>query len=305
MNTQKNRGIHWTDGEGNERVISRDAWRADILPRVLAGHWHDADLLFLDVVIGTEDGFREEMLPFAARLLSLEGESERAIACNAFLQANTGKAKDALSALGSYLAAHPPSLRILYTLAQAQEISGDRDGLLRALSQGLLLDPNEPAFLDWWYQFHKETLNETQAEKALFEMAKVRGSWLAEIWLSRALLEDRKIAEVLSIYHRLLNTAGNESLALQEISGHLGETGYFQEALDLMYPLYEPDRHGPLTGLNLLQACVDAGAVELGRKLVERMLQQDWPHLRAVLAKFRDGFYRSPDDLLSARYISN
>jgi hypothetical protein len=35
------------------------------------------------------------------------------------------------------------------------------------------------------------------------------------------------------------------------------------------------------------------------------MLQQDWPHLRAVLAKFRDGFYRSPDDLLSARYISN
>jgi len=86
MNTQKNRGIHWTDGEGNERVISRDAWRADILPRVLAGHWHDADLLFLDVVIRTEDGFREEMLLSPPGLLSAgrrvrKGRSLQRLSC--------------------------------------------------------------------------------------------------------------------------------------------------------------------------------------------------------------------------------
>jgi len=80
MNTQKNRGIHWTDGEGNERVISRGPLGVPtFFRRVLAGHWHDADLLFLDVVIGTEDGFREEMLPFAARLLSLEGGAGQGI----------------------------------------------------------------------------------------------------------------------------------------------------------------------------------------------------------------------------------
>lgn len=305
MNSQINRGIHWTDGQGNETVISRDAWRTRVLPRALAGHWHEVDMLFLDVMIGVEDGFREEMLPFAERLLSLEGESERAVACMAYLHAHTSQVKEALLSLERFLAAHPPTLRILFTLAQAQELSGDRAGLRRTLNQGLLLDPNEPGFLDWWYQFHKETLNEKEADKALLEMAELRGSWLAEIWLSRALLEDRKLADVLPVYERILRTAGHESLALQEISGHLGETGHFQEALDLLYPLYDPDRHGPMPGLNLLKACADAGDAERGRDLVQKMLRQDWPQVRTVLIKFRDGFDQPPDERLAANHVNN
>jgi len=305
MTTQMNRGIKWTDSQGNEMIISRDIWRAEVLPRALADHWNKAELLFLDVMMGIEDGFREEMLPFAKRLLTLEGESERAVTCLAYIQINTGKVEDAKAALDRYLATHPPCIRILYTLAQAHKETGELDALRKTLRQALLLDPNEPSILDWWYTFHKDTSGEARAEKALREVAEERGSWLAEVWLSLTLLQDRKIDEAIAIYRRILGTAAHQGLALQEISGHLGQAGYYQEALDLVFPLYDPALHGPLTGLNLLKVCGDAGAIELGQKLIERMLQQDWPHIRATLLKSRDGFDRPLDDFLSARYISN
>src|SRR5436190_20267868 len=81
MKTYMDRAIRWADGTGNETIISKGVWRAEVLPRALTEHWYDPDLLFFDVMMGSDDGFVEELLPFVQRLLSLEGESERAVAC--------------------------------------------------------------------------------------------------------------------------------------------------------------------------------------------------------------------------------
>ena len=74
------------------------------------------------------------------------------------------------------------------------------------------------------------------------------------------------------------------------ISGDLGNYGHPQQTLDLVGPRYDADRHGALTGLNLIAACVQLGQIERGKQLceeVERLNRYDLlgylHHLRSQL----------------------
>ena len=62
------------------------------------------------------------------------------------------------------------------------------------------------------------------------------------------------------------------------ISGDLGNNGYLAQMLDLILPFYKPEKHGPMAGLNLIQASIQLGEKERGLKLcdsVERLQRYD------------------------------
>lgn len=58
----------------------------------------------------------------------------------------------------------------------------------------------------------------------------------------------------LAIYEELLAVAGERADVLVGISGDLGARGHVAQIIELVAPRYDAERHGPATGINLLQA---------------------------------------------------
>ena len=76
------------------------------------------------------------------------------------------------------------------------------------------------------------------------------------------------------------------------ISGDLGNNGYLAQMLDLILPLYEPEKHGPRAGLNLIHASIQLREKETGLKLcesVERLQRYDLKqYLEALRAEIKE-----------------
>ncbi len=71
---------------------------------------------------------------------------------------------------------------------------------------------------------------------------------------AREKLDQRDLPGALAIYEQVLATAGDRADVLVTISGDLGSTGNADSIAELIAPRYDAERHGPATGLNLLQA---------------------------------------------------
>jgi hypothetical protein len=159
--------------------------------------------------------------------------------------------------------------------------------LHRALWDSLLKNPNDVDTLHLWLKRQGAFEASPDSHRALKAVAAIPGAWLARIWTTRAMLAANRLDEAMALYRDVLASNPNEGLIVQEISGHLGEAGYYDEALHLLLPVYKPKIHGPTAGLNLLHACEDAGDIESGRALAHRMLAA-FPMLRPLLWGFID-----------------
>ena len=148
---------------------------------------------------------------------------------------------------------------------------------LDALWQALVADPNDLHRLTSWIQQHERLSGDPGARFALERAAGLPTSWLAKIWLTKPLLEAGQVDESMRLYQEALRLAPRKSLAVQEISGHLGEAGYFREAIDLLLPIYSPDDHGPWAGFNLFNACEDARDPGSAQEVLNRMKKAAWP----------------------------
>jgi hypothetical protein len=71
---------------------------------------------------------------------------------------------------------------------------------------------------------------------------------------ARERLEAKDLPGALAIYEELLETSGDRADVLVTISADLGVNGHVHEIIELVAPRYDAERHGPATGLNLLQA---------------------------------------------------
>jgi hypothetical protein len=67
-------------------------------------------------------------------------------------------------------------------------------------------------------------------------------------------LQARDLPGAMTIYEELLRTAGDRADVLVTISADLGMAGHIQQIVELIAPRYDAERHGPATGINLLQA---------------------------------------------------
>jgi len=71
---------------------------------------------------------------------------------------------------------------------------------------------------------------------------------------ARSRLEAADLAGAMAIYEEVLTDAGDRADVLVAISGDLGTHGHVAQIVELIAPRYDAERHGPATGLNILQA---------------------------------------------------
>jgi hypothetical protein len=80
------------------------------------------------------------------------------------------------------------------------------------------------------------------------------GGVIPRLAAARQKLEAKDLNGALEIYDEVLALAGDRADVLVTISGDLGSNGHVTQIVELIAPRYDAQRHGPATGLNLLQA---------------------------------------------------
>ena len=106
---------------------------------------------------------------------------------------------------------------------------------------------------------------------------------LARLAAAREKLDARDLPAAVAIYEEVLGTSGERADVLVTISGDLGSRGHIAEIIELIAPRYDAERHGPATGLNLLQAYLAARNADAAQHLLDILFALDRPELEERL----------------------
>jgi hypothetical protein len=103
---------------------------------------------------------------------------------------------------------------------------------------------------------------------------------------AREKLEMKDLAGAMAIYEEVLATGGDRADVLVTISGDLGTHGYVAEIIELIAPRYDAERHGPATGLNLLQAYLAVRNADAAQHVLDILFSLQRPELEERLHGF-------------------
>ncbi len=123
------------------------------------------------------------------------------------------------------------------------------------------------------------------------------GNLLPQLAAARERLEKRELQAAREIYDEALAGAGDRPDVLVTISGDLGSCGYFEPIVELIAPRYDAERHGPATGLNLLQAYLALRNPEAAQHVLDILFALKRPDLEDRLW----GFSNAIAELIEAR----
>lgn len=114
----------------------------------------------------------------------------------------------------------------------------------------------------------------------------IAGGVIPRMAEAKAKLEAKDLPAAMTIYQEVLGSAGARPDVLVAISGELGSRGHVRELIELVAPHYDANRHGPATGLNLLQAYLAVRQVESAQHLLDILFALNRPELEERLFGF-------------------
>ncbi len=112
------------------------------------------------------------------------------------------------------------------------------------------------------------------------------GAVRTKLVAARERLELKDLVGAVAIYEEVLATEGDRPDVLVTISGDLGVTGNVKEVVELVAPRYDAERHGPATGINLLQAYLVLRNVDAAQHLLDILFALKRPDLEERLYGF-------------------
>ncbi len=112
------------------------------------------------------------------------------------------------------------------------------------------------------------------------------GSILSRLVAAREQLEAKNLPGALAIYDEVLATAGDRADVLVTISADLGTNGHVREIIELVAPRYDAERHGPATGLNVLQAYLVEKNPDAAQHVLDLLFALNRPELEERLFGF-------------------
>lgn len=276
--------------KGKEKYIDRERWRRKILPGMLKKSWNSSDSLYNDIVMALQDGFAEDVLKASERLLQIDENRERSHVIRAITLMKNGYLDNAEQILNSFVNKHGETGCVLTNLAKVYAEKKLEQKAEETLWKGLNLDPNQDNALEWWGAIQEEKGRGINFYEAMAQISKINGSWCPQLWIARECLENNKINKAKEYYKYVIDIAKDENDVLMMISGDLGKNGYIKEVLDIVSPVYNPKKHGPEAGINILQACLETGNFEDGMQLLKKMYRLNRYNLLERLRYYESKF---------------
>ena len=265
--------------DGRPTRFEPETFRRNELPSLVEQAWNDA--LALDDVVSSAlaAGLARDAVSPARRLLEIHPNPERATVILGIALTQSGETKEAVELFTNYLAKEGDSAYVLTNLAKTHAAMGQNEKAEEVLWRALRVDPNQENGLLWLETMHRERGGVEAQREVLQAVARFEGSWRPQLWIAELLLDEKKLDEALAIYHEMLDLAvANDGLTA--ISGALASHGYQRAAVDLVAPVYDPGRHDPITGTNLIQAWRELGESAKARAMWQRLDALPKPHPR-------------------------
>src|SRR4051812_38240773 len=104
---------------------------------------------------------------------------------------------------------------------------------------------------------------------------------------AREKLEAKDLPGAMVVYEEILTSgSGDRADVLVAISGDLGSHGHVAEIIELIAPRYDATRHGPATGLNLLQAYLAVRNADAAQHVLDILFTLNRPELEERLHGF-------------------
>ena len=125
------------------------------------------------------------------------------------------------------------------------------------------------------------------------------GNVMPRLVEAREKLEAKDVPGAVAIYEEVLAVAGERADVLVTISGDLGVTGNLREITELIGPRYDAEKHGPATGLNLLQAYLALRNADAAQHVLDILFELKRPELEERLY----GFSNAIADLMATGQV--
>lgn len=116
--------------------------------------------------------------------------------------------------------------------------------------------------------------------------AAAAGGVIPRLVAAREKLEAKDLPAALAIYEEVLAAAVDRADVLVTISADLGINGHLQEIVELVAPRYDAERHGPATGLNVLQAYLALRNADAAQHVLDILFGLNRPELEERLHGF-------------------
>jgi tetratricopeptide (TPR) repeat protein len=269
------------DSFGREMFVTKEQWRTDSLPGALQSNWNDPDKLYGIIAMALGDGFFADVLDAAAHLYHTDPNLSRGATIYGITLMKIGKLNEAEEVFRSYLKMHGDNGVVLTNLAKVQADRNEKGLSEDTLWHALEVDPNMENALGWHQAIHRERGGEFAETRELERIARLPGSWRAQLWLARAALKTQKLEKALALYRESLSHAGRPvpMHLLMQLSGDLGNHGHLAEILQLAEPEFVPVDHGLVVGNNLIKAHLDLGQIDKAAKILGQLYdlrRPDW-----------------------------
>jgi tetratricopeptide (TPR) repeat protein len=304
-------GAAVTSSELNQhkRLISKEEWRVKVLPPKLVKAWADAPGLFQLIKSALRLGFAADVENAASHLIEIDQDHQRSHVTRSVVLMRLKRPQEAEKLLLAHVESHGASRIILTNLAKVYDELSDAAKAKKTLLEALALPQCPDSSLHWWGEMQRDIGGETAHLEILQRTAAIRGSWLPSLWHARHSLMSKDIKRAMTLYKQSIIASEGDADVLAVISNDLKRHELYREMIDLLQPLYDPARHGPLVGLNMLASCVKLSDVSGGKKLLHEMFKHYRNDLRNHLQHYVAEFLRSstgvPDDVATADNMEN
>jgi tetratricopeptide (TPR) repeat protein len=258
------------DEQGKEIKVSRQEWLAEVLPEGLRRAWDEPEALYAVLVAAINMKAGAALNDAMRRLAEIDKNPERPLVLQGVLLMQTGNPAEAEKLFRSFLEQHGPTASILTNLAKIQYDRGEKVEAEATLQQALALDANLEGTLGWHLAVLRQRGGDAAAEAELRKLAEEPRNWRARLWIAGGLLKQKRNADALELYRRIVAQADLPPEGLVQMTSDMGRAGMAREMVDLIHPVYDLKTHGPMVGLNLLQGMITAGmSMEAADLLVE------------------------------------
>jgi tetratricopeptide (TPR) repeat protein len=282
--------IKVVDSYGRPMEIARSEWRDKMLLPALRQHWDEPDELYRLIVQALDDGMVADVREASARLVQIDPMIERGHAIDAIVRLKLDDTRGAEASLRAAMLAIGETGTLLTNLAKVQYQAGDETKALQTLERGLSLDPNQENGLGWWCALVQERSGETGVDEELQRLAAWEGSWRPRLLLGQRALQRGDAPVAIEHFRHVLAVNPDGADVLMIVGGALGQAGLLGEALQLIVPVFDVERHDPRAAFNLLQIYLQLNDSASGLALLERLFALKQPAHAQTLQHFASAF---------------
>jgi tetratricopeptide (TPR) repeat protein len=285
------------DVYGRELQITREEWRAKVLGPNLEKASGKPDALYQLCNSALNDGFVEDIDHASEELIALEPDAERSYALRSIVLFRTHRVDEAERVLQQGIQRTGRSATLLANLAVLRVSRGDSSEGEALMWEALEIDPNIDQGLRWWANtFHQRGGMDAYRE-ALERVAALPGSWRAPLWLAREKLKEGDVDGAVAMFEAILHRPDCPGEALLTISGDLGNKGEIARIPQLIAPVFDPTKHDPRVGFNLLQAYLQLKQRKAGEALLQQLYALQMAPFKQHLDKMAAAFAAIPDEM--------